>query len=182
VVELSEIRENFHDTPLFQVRAAWPEDAGAIVDYLDIVLEDRMASIADRDEMMLDIWGEREHLRRISSNPLAIAVIAEQNREIIGFLTCEGGRRKKIAHVADIGMSVRQDWHRRGVGTAMLEYAESWARSTGKIRKLTLNVFEHNIAAVRLYEKHGFVVEGRLLGQIELDGTFQDLFLMAKYL
>jgi RimJ/RimL family protein N-acetyltransferase len=182
MVELGEIREYPLNNSPFTVRAAWPEDAGAIVEYLGDILDDRMASIADRDEMMLDIWSEREHLRRISINPLAISIVAENNREIIGFLTCEGGRRRKIAHVADIGMSVRGDWRRHGVGAALLAYAESWARSTGKISKLTLNVFEENIAAIRLYEGNGFVQEGRLIKQIELDGVFQDLILMAKYL
>ena len=183
MVELRDIREpSSDDIPPFRVRVARPDDAGAIVDYLGRILSDRMASIADHDEMSLDIWSEREHLKRIDLNPLAIALLAEHNRDIIGFLTCEGGRRRKIAHVADIGMSVRDDWRGRGVGLALLDYAETWARSTNKIKKLTLNVFEHNVPALRLYEKRGFVYEGRLKDQISLDGSLQDLLLMAKFL
>jgi RimJ/RimL family protein N-acetyltransferase len=179
LVELSEIRDTSLRPP-FNIRKAGTDDANNIVEYLNIILKDRMASIADRDEMALDFWSEREHLRRIESNPLAIAVIAEVGKEIIGFLTCEGGRRRKIAHVADIGMSVRQDWRNRGVGAALLEFAESWARNTGKIKKITLNVFENNLAAIILYEKNGFILEGRLKGQINLDGKFEDLLLMSK--
>jgi putative acetyltransferase len=84
--------------------------------------------------------------------------------------------------VAEIGMSVHGDWRRQGVATALLEHSESWARSTGKIRKLSLNVFEKNVAAIRLYQKLGYVFEGRLVNQINLDGAFQDLLLMTKHL
>jgi RimJ/RimL family protein N-acetyltransferase len=181
LVELQDIQETQSQSP-FRIRVARPDDAAIIVDYLDHILLDRMASIADRDEMAIDYWTEREHLRRIEANPLATALIAEAKGEIIGFLTCEGGRRRKIAHVADIGMSVRDDWKRRGVGTALMEYAESWARASGKIRKLTLNVFENNMAAIRLYEKCWFYEEGRLRDQVNLDGAFEDLILMAKLL
>jgi GNAT superfamily N-acetyltransferase len=179
MVELQDTRTSDERSD-FHVRVATPEDAADIIEYLDIVLTDRMASIADKDEMVLDTWGEREHLKRIASNPLAIALVAVHDREIIGFLTCEGGRRRKIAHVAEIGMSVREDWRRKGVGTALLAYAENWARTTGKIRKLTLNVFERNLPAIILYEKDGFVLEGRLSAQIDVNGDTQDLLLMSK--
>ena len=92
------------------MRAARPHDAQAVVEYLNTILTDRMASIADRDEMSLDTWNEREHLRRIESNPLAIALVAEHGKEIIGFLTCEGGRRRKSRMSREIGMSVHRDW------------------------------------------------------------------------
>jgi RimJ/RimL family protein N-acetyltransferase len=181
MVELQDIRTS-DEHPEFLVRPAVPEDAAAIIDYLDIVLADRMSSIADKDEMVLDTWSEREHLKRIQANPLALALVAEHGREVIGFLTCEGGRRRKIAHVGEIGMSVREDWRRKGVGTALMECVENWARSTGKIGKLSLNVFERNVAAIALYNKKGFVIEGRLKGQIQLDSGLQDLILMSKHL
>lgn len=166
----------------FQIRIATPDDAQAIVEYLASIFTDPMAAIADGDEINLDPWAEREFLKRISANPSAIALVAIHENSIIGFLTCEASRKRKISHVADIGMSVRSDWRNLGVGSAMLEFAENWARSTGKIRKLTLNVFEHNQAARKLYEKMGFVYEGCLTDQIALDGSFQDLLLMAKHL
>jgi len=181
MVEVSK-EKSVWKTKEFYIRPATIEDAPALVKHMEEVLKDRMASLADLDEMILDTWSERDHLRRIETNPLAIALVAVHEQEIIGLITCEGGRRRKTAHVAEIGMSVKEKWRRKGVGSALLERAEEWARSTGKIRKLALNVFEHNHAAISLYQKHGFVVEGRLAGQINLDGELQDLLLMAKYL
>ena len=49
--------------------------------------------------------------------------------------------------------------HRRlGIGRALLEQAEAWARAAG-IRKLELHVFL-NEPAIKLYEQFGFEREG----------------------
>ena len=61
---------------------------------------------------------------------------------------------------AEIGMFVAKDWRGRGVGVALMEAAVDWARSQG-LHKLSLSVFPHNAAAIALYEKFGFVEEGR---------------------
>jgi ribosomal protein S18 acetylase RimI-like enzyme len=48
----------------------------------------------------------------------------------------------------------------RGVGRALMAYAERWARERGHSR-LTLSVFESNRRAQKLYERAGFEVEMR---------------------
>ncbi len=47
---------------------------------------------------------------------------------------------------------------KRGLGRALLQAAERWARERG-YRLLTLNVFEGNAAARRLYARAGFTVD-----------------------
>ncbi len=173
---------NLQDAGPVRIRPALVEDARRIVDYLGTILQDPMASIADLDEMMLDVHRQREHLRRVNSHPDAYALIAECGDNVIGFLSAEPGRRRKINHVVEIGMSVREDWRGKGVGKALMEYVIQWAESRESISKITLNVFSENEAALKLYSGVGFVEEGRLKDQIHLDGEFQDLVLMARYL
>ena len=62
---------------------------------------------------------------------------------------------------AEIGMLVAREWRGRGVGSALMAAAIEWARGRGDIHKLSLGVFAHNAAAIALYEKFGFVEEGR---------------------
>jgi putative acetyltransferase len=62
--------------------------------------------------------------------------------------------------VADIGMLVTEGWRGKGVGTALLEAAISWARAAGA-HKLALEVWPDNTPALQLYRKAGFVEEGR---------------------
>ena len=47
----------------------------------------------------------------------------------------------------------------RGVGAALVGEVVAWARGRG-LRRLILDVGEHNVAARRLYERNGFVATG----------------------
>jgi ribosomal protein S18 acetylase RimI-like enzyme len=44
---------------------------------------------------------------------------------------------------------------RRGVGKALMEYAQTWARARGD-KQIGLQVFESNVPALNLYEQLGF--------------------------
>ncbi len=60
----------------------------------------------------------------------------------------------------EIGMLVAREWRGRGVGSALVAAAIDWARQHD-LHKLSLSVFAHNAAAIALYDKFGFVEEGR---------------------
>jgi RimJ/RimL family protein N-acetyltransferase len=166
----------------FVIRLARLSDAADLVTYMKVILLDRMSSIADHDEMYLDINREREHLKRLEDNPGGLAIVALNGREIIGFLTLEPARRRKIAHVVELGMSVKEGWRRKGVGLALVQFAERWAIEKTSTEKIALNVFSENISAINLYKKAGFVVEGQLKNHIKMDKEYQDLVLMSKVL
>ncbi|MGH9121188.1 MAG: GNAT family N-acetyltransferase, partial [Acidimicrobiales bacterium] len=58
------------------------------------------------------------------------------------------------------GMLVTREWRGRGAGSALLQAALEWARDNGA-HKMALEVWPHNEGAIRLYERFGFVEEGR---------------------
>ena len=88
--------------------------------------------------------------------------------------------RPRRRHVGQIGMAVRDDWHRRGVGTALMEAAVDLADNWLNLTRLDLTVFADNAAAIHLYEKFGFVTEGRLACYAFRDGQYVDCLLMAR--
>ena len=47
---------------------------------------------------------------------------------------------------------------------------------------MTLRVLGTNVAARRVYERAGYVVEGRLRGEFRIDGVDVDDLLLARYL
>ena len=59
-----------------------------------------------------------------------------------------------------LGMAVARDWRSKGIGGALLSRAIAWGRMAGG-HKVSLEVFPHNAAAIALYERFGFVREGR---------------------
>lgn len=55
-----------------------------------------------------------------------------------------------------VGMFVDAPFRGKGAGRALLDAAIAWARAQGEPH-LSLLVFKHNEAAIRLYEKAGFI-------------------------
>jgi RimJ/RimL family protein N-acetyltransferase len=85
------------------------------------------------------------------------------------------------AHVCEVGLLVSRAFRGLGVGTLLLETAESWSRRQGA-DKLVLSVFPHNAAALAFYERRGFVREGLRRGQYRRRGERLDEILMARFI
>jgi RimJ/RimL family protein N-acetyltransferase len=82
-------------------------------------------------------------------------LVATAADEVVGSLHVE----QSDFGFGEIGMMVARDWRGRGVGSALVAAAIEWGRDNG-LHKLTLSVFPHNEAAIRLYRKFGFAEEG----------------------
>jgi RimJ/RimL family protein N-acetyltransferase len=77
---------------------------------------------------------------------------------------------------------VDRDWRNRGVGTALMRRAIEWARGTGVLTRLQLQVFARNAPAIHLYQKLGFQIEGSRRNAILRDGEYIDSLMMALLL
>jgi ribosomal protein S18 acetylase RimI-like enzyme len=83
------------------------------------------------------------------------------------------------------GLGVTPSMQRRGVASALLEGAETYA-SERKIERLTLRVLAVNTGARALYERRGYETEGELRGEFRLPvgpggaAVLVDDVLMAK--
>jgi len=64
--------------------------------------------------------------------------------------------------VAEIGMAIAADWRGRGLGGRLLDALLVEIRDLGA-HKVTLQVWPHNLRAIRLYASRGFATEGRLV-------------------
>jgi ribosomal-protein-alanine N-acetyltransferase len=82
--------------------------------------------------------------------------VAEDERGIAGFLVA----RKLVGETEILNFAVRADIRRQGTGTALLEQTLAWSKSIGA-KTVILEVRASNIAAIRFYERHGFVVTGK---------------------
>jgi ribosomal protein S18 acetylase RimI-like enzyme len=85
-------------------------------------------------------------------------------------------------HVLELaGLAVDPAHRRLGIGRRLVDEAIDEARRRGAA-KLSLRVLAPNVAARRLYERRGFVVEGILRAEFLLDGHYVDDVLMARRL
>ena len=83
-------------------------------------------------------------------------------------------------HAGQIGMAVRDDWHGKGAGSALMGAAVDLADKWLNLTRLELDVYTDNEPAVRLYKKFGFVIEGTLVNYAYRDGQFVDTYTMAR--
>jgi L-phenylalanine/L-methionine N-acetyltransferase len=84
------------------------------------------------------------------------------------------------AHAGSLGMAVPAAWQRKGVGTALLgaiiELADHWLG----LARLELTVYVDNEAALALYRKHDFEIEGTMRGYALRRGVLVDTHAMAR--
>lgn len=104
---------------------------------------------------------------------------ARRGSRLVGAIGCERETRVKVRHLGHvIGMMVRSEARRHGVGQALLDACIDAARRAG-LETLTLNVTAGNAAAVGLYEHSGFVAYGRLARAIKVGAVYHDKLHMA---
>ena len=162
------------------IREAAPEDAAALLDFVDQVSRESDYLTFGPGEFGITLEREQEFLETVRHKPNAIFLIGLLGHEVVASLSFAGGGRPRIAHVGEFGMSVRKAYWEMGIGTAMLKAFLDWARQTGVIRKVNLRVRVDNPRAIALYEKCGFRVEGRISRKMQVNGKFYDTLLMGK--
>lgn len=122
---------------------------------------------------------ERRAIRLARWSGNVAILVAELDGRVVGRLSILRDQRPACRHVADVGLMVEFEQRGRGVGRAMLGAAEEWAREHG-VEKLELHVFPHNLVAIGLYERVGYVREGLRRRHFHRRGEYVDAILMAK--
>ena len=161
-----------------RVRAAEPGDAERLVELAREVGSEEEGWLITSGEWR-SAPAERRYLKAIRRHPDAAVFVAESNGGIVGRLSISRDAHPASEHVADLGLMVSRGYRRRGIGLALMEAAERWARQSG-VRKLELHVFPHNTPAIALYEKLGYQREGLRRGHYRRGDELIDAILMAK--
>jgi RimJ/RimL family protein N-acetyltransferase len=166
-----------HNDPRVQIRPARESDAASGCDAVNAVAAEKWY-LATVDGFSLE--QTRTFLRRVidGSLPQVLAVVGD---EVVGFCDILPNPAKGFTHVGRLGMGVRLEWRRQGIGRRMLEACLSLARSAA-IEKVELEVFSDNVGAIRLYESIGFSPEGLKVRGRKLENRYQDIKIMALWL
>lgn len=164
----------------YAIRTARPADSGRVLDHaLAIHSAEDHHQVADADEVGLTVERIRELIKRLKEADNSFFLLAESGGEVIGTVSGQGGRYRRVRHSAHIGISVREGWRRQGVARALMESADACARESVVLRRLTLAVFASNEAALRLYTSLGYTIEGIRRGAIRIGEEYVDELLMA---
>jgi len=120
--------------------------------------------------------------KRLAEPPEGLfSLVACADGEVVGNIGLEiSPNRPRMRHVGSIGMAVRDEWQGKGVGTALLRAALDLADNWLNLTRIELRVYVDNPAAVALYEKFGFEIEGTHRRLAFRDGEFVDAYSMAR--
>ncbi|HWN98396.1 MAG TPA: GNAT family N-acetyltransferase [Blastocatellia bacterium] len=119
----------------------------------------------------------RKHLERGN-----FFLVAETEGRVIAQLRCVIDSSYVITHhTAVLGMSVDRTYRNQSVGAKMMEQAIKWAEDKNIVR-LELEVYSENVAAIHLYEKFGFEIEGRKRMYAYQRGRYYDSYMMSRLL
>jgi ribosomal protein S18 acetylase RimI-like enzyme len=142
------------------VRLAQADDDEFILGLADRFVEFELPPWRKRSETLAGIRRDIQH-HLLTLPPASHLFVAESDEgERSGFLHLQ--TRKDFftgaqnCHIADL--AVAEDAENRGVASAMLQFAEQWAKEH-RCRHVTLGVFPGNERARVLYERHGFGIE-----------------------
>jgi RimJ/RimL family protein N-acetyltransferase len=128
--------------------------------------------VSEPDELTERAFAERIGMQ---SKGRTKVLVAELPGEFVGHASLYPMSLCKVAHVFRLDMCVHLGHWRHGYGTRLLAGLLGWARENPEAHKVELLVRSTNTAAVSLYERAGFVHEGRFRDRVRLrDGRFVD--------
>ena len=165
------------------IRSVEPEDAPRMLEYMKIMLGETPFLLRTPEEFDYTPEEEARVLEGRKSDPRTLMLVAEMDGQIIASAdVCSHGRKSRLLHRAELGISVRKDYWRQGIGSAMMERLITFAEKCG-YEQIELTVETKNRRAIGLYIRHGFTVYGtRPRGMKYPDGSYDNDYLMVKML
>ena len=113
------------------------------------------------DENSFDPEQEAQFLNEKTESFNEIEIIAIIDGKVVGTAGIEAiGRKYKVKHRAEMGISILKEYWGLGLGKALSEACIQCAKEAGYIQ-LELNVVAENEAAISLYKILGFTEFGR---------------------
>jgi L-phenylalanine/L-methionine N-acetyltransferase len=106
--------------------------------------------------------------------------VAVRDNQIVGWADIIPLEHSTMAHVGSLGMGVIAEHRGQGIGSKLLTSVIQHAWESG-LKRLELEVFADNEAAIGLYKKHGFTQEGLKRHARMIDNHYQHIVMMAQY-
>lgn len=160
------------------IRRAQVGDAAALCELMsDVEIFGNLLQLPYPSE---EAWRQRLADGLIPGKP-DLSLVAVRQGVVVGSAGLHSvGPSLRRRHALTLGISVRPAAQGSGVGSALmaalLDYADNWAQAL----RIELVVYCDNDRAIKLYERHGFEIEGRFRGHALRQGEYVDSFGMAR--
>ena len=160
------------------IRTAKVQDAKALLkmqETLDYETLFMMFEPGERSKNLNAVEMLIQQINKISD----LLLVAEVEKEIVGFMMARRGVYKRIQHRAYLVVGVLKAFQGQGIGKRFFEELDHWAINH-QLKRLELTVMKSNHKARYLYELNGFVIEGIKKDSMYVCNQYVDEYYMAK--
>jgi RimJ/RimL family protein N-acetyltransferase len=145
-------------------------------DAVDVVARERRY-LAFLEAPPLD--GSRSFIQNLL-NGAGVQVLAIDDGQVVGWCDIVRDWRDGFRHGGHLGMGLVPNYRGRGIGERLARAAIDAAFAAG-MERVELEVFASNAAAITLYDKLGFAVEGVKKRARKIDDAYEDNVIMALH-
>lgn len=158
---------------------AWQEDDIPLVSALrnDMALQVQLLSrVRGSEAGQIRNWLQDRSGR---ADCLFFIIADRETNAALGYLQI--GSMDLVDQRAELGICLMREAQGRGIGYESIRLAISYLQNTWGLRKLSLKVRDDNVAAIRSYQRVGFVKCGLLREHVFIDGSWHDIVLMDLF-
>ena len=163
------------------IREAEVEDASDLIALLDQIGHESSFTSLDENGIAMNESQMRHFIDKQAQSDNQITLLAFLNEELAGVINVTADQRPRVRHIGDVFLGIKKAYWGKGLGSILMEEAIEWAQSSGSIQGMLPKINRRKLAAVRLYKKMGFIIEGQQeRGACIEGGEFLDVYLMGR--
>lgn len=162
-------------------RNAEESDAEKMIVYLNAVGGESDNLLFGKDGFHLTLEQERGYLKNAKEDINNLMLLGFIHDNLVSVAHISSPSRARIAHNAEISISVKKEYWNMGIGSAAMEELIIFAKNRG-VKNVNLGVIEGNDNAIKIYEKLGFIKVGEHKNFTNINGTYRNEILMDLYL
>ncbi|MRH43274.1 GNAT family N-acetyltransferase [Aquibacillus halophilus] len=157
------------------------DDAENLVKLIKLVEIESQYMLFEPGERNTGPEQQRKRIEVMKEEGSSTIFVAEENNELVGYLIAMGGNAKRNKHSVYLVIGILSEYRGLGLGEKLFKQLQVWAMEHD-IHRLELSVVNRNEAALKLYKKMGFDIEGTKRDSLYIDGEFVDEYYMSKLL
>ncbi|WP_137938896.1 GNAT family N-acetyltransferase [Chitinivorax sp. B] len=160
--------------PAIILRRAAIEDAEAVARIFD-----DLSAVAGTMQLP---WPSVEgwQKRMVTQEDDHIELVALIGDQLVGTAGIRGEAKPRRRHVAHVWIAIADAWQGQGVGSCLMAELIHLADRWLNVSRLELTVYTDNAAAIALYRKFGFVIEGEHQRHAYRNGEWVNSYSMAR--
>lgn len=163
------------------IRPIESDDARAFINLQEAVFSECDFEYFDSNEQHLTVQQVRKVLAEWRKTKASNILLCIVNGEFAGYALITGNISSRTKHVASLRIGVVEAFQNIGIGTSLLNQAETWCREHQVVR-LEAQIVSTNTKAISLFEKHGYVCEGTRKGSFKCGDEVLDELYYSKFL